>query len=121
VLAKEPLLQRRELLSSLTTPEEDLGRYLNQNGGPTEGTCEWVTDDKAYKSWSTSKGSQLEVLGIVGGLGTGKTMISAFLATHIQKELARRNEPLARFAHYFCAARVPKRTTALDILRGWLH
>jgi ankyrin repeat protein len=76
---------------------------------------------EAYAHWSTFKDSAFDALGIVGGPGTGKSMISTFLISHIRNDLARRCEPSERFAFFFCAARIRHRSNALAILRGWLY
>ena len=99
----------------LTKPYDDRAKLVSTKGQRVKSTCEWIKEDKVYRSWLDSH-SQL--LWISGGPGKGKTMLSIFLT----EELAKVVEPLkdAKLVFYFCDYQDKERNTAITILRGLL-
>ncbi|CAI4214763.1 unnamed protein product [Parascedosporium putredinis] len=65
--------------SVLTDPVLDREQLRTAHGQRTAGTCEWILENVAYKSWLREG----ECLGIAGGPGKGKTMLSIFLSEEL--------------------------------------
>lgn len=67
---------RRYLVSSYAQADED--SFLEYNlARQTYGTCDFILDHESFRIWRNSRSSQ--ILGLIGGPGSGKSVISAFL------------------------------------------
>ena len=97
----------------LTNPRDDRETLITTKGPGVDGTCQWIKSHALYDSWLCSH-SQL--LWLSGGSGKGKTMLSIFLATELEK-MARPSQNKL-FLQYFCDNKDEKRNTAVAILRG---
>lgn len=72
---------RKYLLSAVTQRLED--KFLHsQLARQTYGTCDFILETEAFRDWQNSRGSAF--LGLVGGPGSGKTLLSAFLYDKMQ-------------------------------------
>lgn len=67
---------RRYLLSSSAQKDEDSFLHF-QLARQTHGVCDFILKTEQYETWAQSRSSIL--LGVVGGSGNGKPIISAFL------------------------------------------
>ena len=97
----------------LTDPWADREKLVNTKGSRVEGTCEWIKRNALYDSWLRSY-SQL--LWLSGGPGTGKTMLSVFLAEEFERTANDSQNTL--FLQYFCDNKDEKRNTGVAIVRG---
>ena len=66
----------------LSDPAVDRASLISKKGRRVSGTCEWIRDNAAYKSWLETDQSSL--LWIRGGPGKGKTMLSIFLTEEFE-------------------------------------
>ncbi|RSL53727.1 hypothetical protein CEP54_010251 [Fusarium duplospermum] len=48
-------------------------------------TGEWLIEDSRFKSWATGSGASPSILGLVGGSGTGKTLLASKVIKHLRK------------------------------------
>ena len=96
----------------LTDPIDDREKLITTKGSRADGTCEWIIENMHYRSWLESR-SQL--LWLSGGPGKGKTMLSIYLAEHLESTL--KDVPLLQ---YFCDNKDERRNTAVTVLRGLL-
>jgi hypothetical protein len=64
---------------------------------PTPGTLTWILDHDSFSNWRTSE--EPSVLWIKGSAGQGKTTLSKFLLTHLEKES--RASPKTKVIYYF--------------------
>lgn len=72
---------RRYLVSVAAQEDEDA--FLQYNLlRQTYGTCDFILERQAFHTWKNSKGSQ--ILGLIGGPGSGKSIISSFLYSQAQ-------------------------------------
>ena len=97
----------------LTDPVVDRGKLITTKEQRVQGTCQWITANKAYVSWLASR-SQL--LWLSGGPGKGKTMISIFLTEELDKIAAQSQDVM--LSYFFFDNRNNKRDTAVSMLRG---
>ncbi|KAN0120203.1 ankyrin [Hyaloscypha variabilis] len=78
---------KRELMQRLTRLAQfDHQRFLEKMPSPLEGTCSWVLEHSAYRSWLNGSGASM--LHIVGKTGCGKSMISKYLLENSKSQLA---------------------------------
>ncbi|EHK16697.1 uncharacterized protein TRIVIDRAFT_210785 [Trichoderma virens Gv29-8] len=97
----------------LADPIVDREILKSTKGQRTAGTCEWIRDNEAYRSWLNG-GSQC--LWISGGPGKGKTMLSIFLTEELERR-TQETETAELLLFYFCTAD-EKHNNAVAILRG---
>ncbi|RYP12006.1 hypothetical protein DL765_007522 [Monosporascus sp. GIB2] len=103
-------------LDPCVDPNVDREKLISSKGTRVTGTCEWVRENEAYKSWL--QGDAL-LLWISGGPGKGKTMLSIFLTEELE-EVTQGMEDTG-LVFYFCSHRDEKRNTAVAVLRGLVH
>jgi ankyrin repeat protein len=85
-------------------------------GNRANGTCEWVEDHELYKGWLAAAGdNQSRLLSIVGGPGTGKTMLSIFL-THRLEDFCAKSQSI--FLYFICRHDDKDRNNATGALRS---
>ncbi|KAI4647022.1 uncharacterized protein J4E78_008994 [Alternaria triticimaculans] len=84
----------------------------DRKGPKTLGTCEWVSETDAYKSW-IAKSSGL--LWISGDAGKGKTMLSLHLVSSLKSDSS-----AAHVVHFF-SSRDQGRNNGASILRGLIY
>ena len=75
------------------------------------GTCDWVLHHLAYGSWLEKKGNA--TLWLTGYPGSGKTMISLFIAQQLATD-----DPQSEVLIYFCDDKISKQKDANAILMG---
>ena len=96
----------------LTDPIDDRDKLISAKGSRVDGTCEWITENTLYRSWLESR-SQL--MWLSGGPGKGKTMLSIYLAEHLES-----TSKDALVLQYFCDDKDERRNTTIALLRGLL-
>ena len=97
----------------LTDPKDDREQLVKEKDPRIKGTCEWIKSHKLYVSWLHS---QSQLLWLCGGPGTGKTMLSIFLAEELERTAKQSQEIL--LLQYFCDRKDKKRNKAISIIRG---
>jgi hypothetical protein len=100
----------REGLTSWLQPAsvgEDLRELLNRR---YVGTCRWILDKAEFKGWRSNLSP---VLWLHGKPGSGKSVLTAALVEHLQKE-----ETVT--AYFFCGLGDDTKRTLESILRTWL-
>ncbi|KAI0382245.1 ankyrin repeat-containing domain protein [Hypomontagnella monticulosa] len=97
----------------ITDPQDDRAALVTAKGQRVEGTCTWITETDAYKSWLSSNSQGLWIL---GGPGKGKTMMSIYL-TECLETISRQSRDTT-VVYFFCDNRDIKRNSAVAILRG---
>lgn len=81
----------------------DLGRHR------AKGSCDWILKSRDYLEWVQGNCNRLRLL---GGPGTGKTVVSAFITEALNNRLG--DEDI--LAVYACSFRDPQTTSATSIL-----
>lgn len=97
----------------ITDPRDDRAALTTAKGQRVEGTCTWMTETDAYKSWLSSDSQGLWIL---GGPGKGKTMMSIYL-TECLETISQQSKDTT-VVYFFCDNRDIKRNSAVAILRG---
>ncbi|RYP70906.1 hypothetical protein DL771_005156 [Monosporascus sp. 5C6A] len=106
----------RNALDPCVDPNVDREKLISTKGMRVAGTCEWIRENEAYKSWLYG---DVRLLWISGGPGKGKTMLSIFVTEELE-EITQSMED-ARLLFYFCSHQDEKRNTAVAVLRGLVH
>ncbi|RYP59020.1 hypothetical protein DL769_008711 [Monosporascus sp. CRB-8-3] len=106
----------QEVLDPCVDPNVDREKLISTKGMRVAGTCEWIRENEAYKSWLHGDTS---LLWISGGPGKGKTMLSIFLTEELEKITQSMEDTGLLF--YFCSHQDEKRNTAVAVLRGLVH
>jgi ankyrin repeat protein len=88
-------------------PEDQRAALISAKGDRVEGTCEWITDDEAYRSLLQG---DTRLLWIQGGPGKGKTMLSIYLTQHL--------ELMHKVVFFFCQADDEMRRSATHVMRS---
>ncbi|KAF6800134.1 ankyrin repeat protein [Colletotrichum sojae] len=97
----------------LTDPRGDRSALLSVKGDRVEGTCTWVTESKAYRTWLNSA---CQGLWILGGPGMGKSMMSIFLTQHLEASV--RTQHTGTVIYFFYDNRDFHKNNAAAVLRG---
>ena len=95
----------------LTDISSDRAALIGAKGERVSGTCEWIKEDDAYKSWFAGA---TQLLWISGGAGKGKTLLSIFLTQELELEME------AQTVYFFCANNDQRRNNAAALLRSLL-
>ncbi|VUC32121.1 unnamed protein product [Clonostachys rosea] len=74
---------RRYLIAKVAQEDEDALLQINL-ARQTYGTCDFILAHESFTRWKLSRASQ--IMGLIGGPGSGKTVISAFLHSQAQLE-----------------------------------
>lgn len=99
----------------LANPQDDKDALVTAKGSRCENTCVWITKSHQYSLWLSAP---RQILWISGGPGKGKTMMSIYLAEHLEERTnGSENETVI---YFFCDNRDDKRNKAEHILRGWI-
>ncbi|KAK1993166.1 ankyrin [Colletotrichum falcatum] len=102
----------------LTDPVADRAGLVTRKGQIVQGTCDWVIETDEFIRWRQDDGS---LLWITGRPGLGKTMLSIFLATHLEESATPLSERgLELTAYFFCDNRDNRRNHPTAIIRGLL-
>ena len=96
-----------------TDPRDDRSELIQRKETRVEHTCTWITSNQLYQSWLHSC-SQL--LWLSGGPGKGKTMMSIFLAEHLEQFTE--HSPGAVSLEFFCDNKNNERNTAESIIQA---
>ncbi|EHK26937.1 uncharacterized protein TRIVIDRAFT_132867, partial [Trichoderma virens Gv29-8] len=95
----------------LTDPLTHRETLKMEKGRRAPGTCEWIRENEAYKSWLDG---DEKCLWIHGGPGKGKTMLSIFLTEELEsKEIT--------LLFFFCINGDKNRNNAISVLRGLVY
>ncbi|KAL7941233.1 hypothetical protein V8C42DRAFT_335705 [Trichoderma barbatum] len=94
----------------LTDPVIHRETLKSEKGRRASGTCEWIRENEAYKSWLDGNDN---CLWICGGPGKGKTMLSIFLTEELESD---RSRDITLF--FFCINGDKDRNNATAVLRG---
>lgn len=92
----------------------DYATYRGRIAQRHPGTLEWIPEQPIYQQW-VSKQSTSSLLWISGGPGCGKTVISAYLLTQLEKRVD------SRVAYFFCDDQEERQKSAPSLLRGIIH
>lgn len=84
---------------------------------PTPGTLTWILDQDSFSNWRTSE--EPSVLWIKGSAGQGKTTLSKFLLTHLEKES--RASPKTKVIYYFFCGQSEMLSTVGYALRSLIR
>ena len=110
----------------VTNVEKNRNDLVNSKGPPVPGTFEWITTDKSYQNWQQSK---VDGLWITAGPGRGKTMLSLFILTDLEKCLSHSTNPSSSnlpmghhenidLYYFFCSGEDGSRRSAIAVLRS---
>ncbi|KAM5356537.1 hypothetical protein ACJ41O_003183 [Fusarium nematophilum] len=99
----------------VTDPRDDRSAMITAKGRRVEGTCTWITETLAYRSWLSTSVDPRGLL-IQGGPGKGKSMIAIFLTE--QLEALAQPSTTETVIYFFCDNRDLKRNSAAAVLRG---
>lgn len=97
----------------LTDPVIDRETLKTEKGKRAAGTCEWIRNNDAYKTWLAG---DTERLWISGSPGRGKTMLSVFLTEEL--EVRTRQMQDTELLFFFCTHQDQKRNSAAALLRS---
>ncbi|MCJ1324005.1 hypothetical protein MMC10_000667 [Thelotrema lepadinum] len=100
----------------VTDPYLDREALISTKGQRTAGTCEWIKDNKTYKSWIEQ---DQDFIWISGGPGKGKTMLSIWATEELQR--LTKQMPNADLLYFFCSNQDESRSTAVAVLKGLLY
>ncbi|KAI9855289.1 MAG: hypothetical protein M1824_006216 [Vezdaea acicularis] len=95
-------------------PRDVLSAIHRNKGDLVSGTCEWLLDREEYVAWLNDE--NISVLWLLGGPGTGKTMLSSFLVDKLEERLQR--TPKTILVYFFCDNKDANRNRDTAILRG---
>ncbi|KAK1756507.1 ankyrin repeat-containing domain protein [Echria macrotheca] len=103
----------------VTNASADLAKTARRSGKRADETCEWILTQEEYIRWDSAEG--LQVLWLVGTAGIGKTVLSCFLVSHLQKDSARLPSKIT--IYHLCDYKDDgsPRNTAVGILRCVLY
>ncbi|EXJ61753.1 hypothetical protein A1O7_02183 [Cladophialophora yegresii CBS 114405] len=101
----------------ITNPVDDRAMLTRTKGERTHGTCTWIIEQPAYRSWK-DPACQSPLLWISGGPGKGKTIMSVFLTEELEQLAAQSDTNKHQVLYFFCDNRDNKRNNASCILRG---
>ncbi|OBT99536.1 hypothetical protein VE01_02798 [Pseudogymnoascus verrucosus] len=86
----------------------------------TPGSCEWILSNMAFRKWISDKNSTL--LHITGGMGTGKSILTSFLADRIKPLIETAMAPCdVTMCSFFCDDKDIGRKNGREILRSLLY
>lgn len=111
---------------SLSDPEHDRKELLSAKGAITEGTCRWILSTDEYKRWCHRCTGSKDILWICGGPGSGKTMLSIFLTTHLEHAANMQGAAQSHLVekdlllYFFCNRSETTKNSENVILRGLL-
>lgn len=109
--------RRRDILEWLQAPSIDQ-QYDTHVNARLEGTCDWIFEQEAYKSWvsaDTAKGPT-KLLWIHGPAGSGKTVLSASIIQQRTQFLDEGHSLL----YCFCSPYAQAGSKFEDIVRTWI-
>jgi ankyrin repeat domain-containing protein 50 len=92
----------------------DVADYQAMLSKPARGTCQWILSHPVFVSWLETAGSAL--LWLTGHPGCGKTVLSLYLATQLETDLA--SLPSSNVCIFFCDDKITKHRDAKNALIG---
>ncbi|KAH7178644.1 hypothetical protein DER46DRAFT_676598 [Fusarium sp. MPI-SDFR-AT-0072] len=109
--------REREFLNLLlaTDPREDSAALVSSKGPIVEGTCTWITETSAYRSWLSGSGDR-RGLHIQGGEGHGKTMLAIYLTEQLEQVAACMSTDTVLY--FFCNHGNTNANSTTAVLRG---
>ncbi|WXC56405.1 hypothetical protein SNK03_002341 [Fusarium graminearum] len=109
--------REKELLHYLfvTDPRQDLASLESAKGHVTEGTCAWITEIPDFRYWLLPP-SKCKGLIIQGSQGTGKTMLSSYIAGQLERLSG--HTPDETVLYFFCNQGNIYKNSATAVLRG---
>ncbi|KAF5237665.1 hypothetical protein FANTH_10692 [Fusarium anthophilum] len=96
-------------------PREDRASIQSSQGPIAKGTCTWIVQTSAYRSW-LSGSSDSRGLHIQGSEGRGKTMLAIYLTEQLEKLTA--CIPTDKVLYFFCNHGNINTNSAPAVLRG---
>ncbi|KAF5555453.1 vegetatible incompatibility het-E-1 [Fusarium phyllophilum] len=109
--------REREFLNFLfvTDPREDRASIQSSKGPIAKGTCTWITETSAYRSW-LSGSADSRGFHIQGGEGRGKTILAIYLTEQLEKFAACMSTDTVLY--FFCNHGNINANSATAVLRG---
>ncbi|RKK66726.1 hypothetical protein BFJ69_g15146 [Fusarium oxysporum] len=113
---------RRDLF--LTDPTEDKNALKRKKGNRAAGTCEWILGTEELVAWLdtgqglTPESPATDILWLYGNPGTGKSIMSIFLAEELSNRFSATDGKT--LSYFFCDSNFDKRKTATSVIRGLL-
>ncbi|KAF4440123.1 vegetatible incompatibility HET-E-1 [Fusarium acutatum] len=109
--------REREFLSLLfvTDPREDRAALQSSKEPINKGTCTWITEISAYRSWLSGSGDS-RGLHSQGGKGHGKTMLAIYLSEQLEQLAACMSTDT--ILYFFCNHGNINANSAMAVLRG---
>lgn len=102
----------------ITDPSNDRDALTTFKGDVLSGTCDWITQKKAFIEWYGTENGRLW---ISGGPGMGKTMLSIYLTKYLEHDLnCVEDRPTDLLTYFFCDFKDDRRNNAVSIVRGLL-
>ncbi|KAH8900458.1 hypothetical protein GQ53DRAFT_128407 [Thozetella sp. PMI_491] len=95
----------------------DVSDYIRQLPKPVKGTCNWILGHPKFTSWATDSATTL--LWLTGHSGCGKTVLSTFLANHLEQVVPERGD--AQVCIYACDDKVTRQKDAKSILQSFIY
>ncbi|KAF5539867.1 vegetatible incompatibility het-E-1 [Fusarium mexicanum] len=99
----------------VTDPREDRASIQSSQGPIAKGTCTWIIQTSAYRSWLSGSGDS-RGLHIQGSEGRGKTMLAIYLTEQLEKLAACMSTDTVLY--FFCNHGNIYANSATAILRG---
>ncbi|EPE05618.1 ankyrin repeat protein [Ophiostoma piceae UAMH 11346] len=96
-------------------PQDVCQRLIRSKGDRVDGTCTWVLEHDAYRSWLSGSA---QGLWIRGGPGKGKTMMSIFLTEVLKRRTAELGGVLL---YFFCDSQDSKLSSQAGLLQSLIH
>lgn len=98
----------------VTDARDDKSALISAKGERTPGTCTWLLETIAYKTWLNTR---CFGLWIIGGPGMGKSMLSIFLIEQLE-EVVKSSSSVGSVIYFFCDNRCANKAGSTNILRG---
>ncbi|OBT63788.1 hypothetical protein VE03_06953 [Pseudogymnoascus sp. 23342-1-I1] len=113
-------LQEQKCLMALNTI--DMKECRAQLHPRTPGSFEWILSNMAFRNWMSNSSSTL--LHLIGGMGTGKSILTSFLADRIKPLVATATSTALQkvtVCSFFCDDKDIDRKNGREIIRSLLH
>jgi len=95
----------------------DIADYRNALPEPVAGTCRWILAHPKFSSWLDQTTNAL--LWLTGHSGCGKTVLSSFLAKHLEDAQPTHSKTVV--CAYFCDDKISVQRDALSILKSLIY
>lgn len=99
-----------------TNPEDDRNALTTYGHKITEGTCQWILDDRVFQRWKSDEDSEQPLIWVCDRQGMGKTTLAIFISKYLEDTDPGNGDSWVLF--YFCNREDESRNTAASILKG---